>query len=318
MPKLKTYPNDNQITGNERIPLTDSNLSTKNVPIDTLGAYIQANLGLEGPPGPAGGAEIFTQAGVPASGLGDDGDIYIDTDTGNLYKKETGAWVLQASLVGPAGPEGPEGPVGPEGPAGAGTGDMLISVYDPTSVSGDAFDMDNMVEGATTKIMTNAERTKLAGIEAGATADQSGAEIEAALDAQLGTSWKLSGGSVDSVNGNIGVVVLDADDIDDSATTNKFATAAELSKLAGIEANAKDDQNAAQVPITDTAGHYTSGNVEGALDEIGDTFPLIGGDWTFVQVGLNLEFRYNGTTVLRLSSAGTLEAAGNIGAGISL
>jgi hypothetical protein len=38
---------------------------------------------------------------------------------------------------------------------------MLASTYDPTSVSGDAFDMDNMAEGTDTKILTAAERTKL-------------------------------------------------------------------------------------------------------------------------------------------------------------
>jgi hypothetical protein len=43
-------------------------------------------------------------------------------------------------------------------------------------------------------------------------------------------------GAVDSVNGFTGVVVLDADDIDDTATTNKFTTAAEITKLSGIEA----------------------------------------------------------------------------------
>ena len=43
----------------------------------------------------------------------------------------------------------------------SGTGDMLASVYDPTAVNADAFDMDNMVEGATNKILTAAERTKL-------------------------------------------------------------------------------------------------------------------------------------------------------------
>ena len=30
-------------------------------------------------------------------------------------------------------------------PAGDGTGDMLVSVYDPTGVSDDAFDLANMV-----------------------------------------------------------------------------------------------------------------------------------------------------------------------------
>lgn len=47
-----------------------------------------------------------------------------------------------------------------------------------------------------------------------------------------------AGALVASVNGQTGVVVLDADDIDDTATTNKFSTAAELSKLAGIETGA--------------------------------------------------------------------------------
>jgi len=44
---------------------------------------------------------------------------------------------------------------------------------------------------------------------------------------------------VDSVNGQTGVVVLDADDVSDSSTTNKYTTATEISKLAGIETGAE-------------------------------------------------------------------------------
>lgn len=43
------------------------------------------------------------------------------------------------------------------------------------------------------------------------------------------------------------VVVPDADDIDDSTTTNKFTTAAEISKLAGIESGATADQSDAEI-----------------------------------------------------------------------
>ena len=39
-------------------------------------------------------------------------------------------------------------------------GDMLAATYDPANVAGDAFDMDNMVEG-TAKILTAAERTTI-------------------------------------------------------------------------------------------------------------------------------------------------------------
>ena len=56
--------------------------------------------------------------------------------------------------------------------------------------------------------------------------------------------------TVDSVNTQTGAVVLDADDISDAATTNKFTTAGDISKLAGIEAGAD---------VTDTANVTAAG-----------------------------------------------------------
>ena len=47
--------------------------------------------------------------------------------------------------------------------ANAGGGDMMKTTYDPNNVSGDAFDMDNMIEGTTNKILT---ATDLANISA--------------------------------------------------------------------------------------------------------------------------------------------------------
>ncbi len=55
------------------------------------------------------------------------------------------------------------------------------------------------------------------------------------------------GGAVDSVNSQTGTVVLDADDISDSSTTNKYTTAADISKLAGIESGATADQSATEI-----------------------------------------------------------------------
>lgn len=43
-----------------------------------------------------------------------------------------------------------------------GAGDMLAATYDPTSVEGDTFAMDNMVEGADAKVLTAAERAAIA------------------------------------------------------------------------------------------------------------------------------------------------------------
>jgi len=50
---------------------------------------------------------------------------------------------------------------------GAGSGDMTKAVYDPTTIEGDAFDMDNMVEG-TALILSAAERTKIGNLDTAA------------------------------------------------------------------------------------------------------------------------------------------------------
>jgi len=50
-------------------------------------------------------------------------------------------------------------------------------------------------------------------------------------------------GAVDSVNSQTGVVVLDADDIDDTSTTNKFVTAADITKLGNLSGTNTGDQD---------------------------------------------------------------------------
>lgn len=80
-----------------------------------------------------------------------------------------------------------------------------------------------------------------------------------------GTNWVNDtggGGAVDSVNGFTGVVVLDPDDLDDTATTNKFTTAAEITKLAGIEALAD---------VTDAGNVGSAINSASTDDTIDDT-----------------------------------------------
>ncbi|HSD56072.1 MAG TPA: hypothetical protein VLA92_02880 [Candidatus Saccharimonadales bacterium] len=81
----------------------------------------------------------------------------------------------------------------------------------------------------------NADGT-LKSVPAGGTTGQ---VLTKASNANGDTQWtSVSGTSVTSVNGQTGVVTLDADDIDSTSTTNKFMTAGEKTKLAGIEAAA--------------------------------------------------------------------------------
>jgi hypothetical protein len=77
-------------------------------------------------------------------------------------------------------------------------------------------------------------------------AGETGAITASALRTAINVADGAEANAVDSVNSQTGVVVLDADDIDDTSTTHKFTTAAEASKLAGIEAGA-DVTDAANV-----------------------------------------------------------------------
>ena len=72
--------------------------------------------GPQGPAGPAGAAGAAGAAGyspvprvgsgVPASGLGSNGDIYLNSANGDFYTKAAGAWTTSANLKGPAGSGG--------------------------------------------------------------------------------------------------------------------------------------------------------------------------------------------------------------------
>lgn len=85
-------------------------------------------------------------------------------------------------------------------------------------------------------------------------------------------SWQpISGtGAVDSVNGQTGTVVIDADDINDASTTNKFATAEEL---ADIALNTADRHEAVSVTDSDeinftlTGQNITASLVASSIDE---------------------------------------------------
>jgi hypothetical protein len=120
----------------------------------------------------------------------------------------------------------------------------------------------NVVANTAKISFDSASSTKLSGIEAGAevntvdsvngatgavsldTADLTDVSATAPSDGQVlqynstNSNYEpvtlSSTAPVDSVNGQTGAVTLDADDISDSATTNKFTTAANLTKLGNI------------------------------------------------------------------------------------
>jgi len=78
--------------------------------------------------GPAGadGKTVLNGSGAPSSGLGANGDFYIDTTADAIYGPKTaGAWGSGTSLVGPPGSTGSTGAAGPGVPTGGSAGMIL-------------------------------------------------------------------------------------------------------------------------------------------------------------------------------------------------
>jgi hypothetical protein len=131
---------------------------------------------------------------------------------------------------------------------GAGTSNLALGTTSSTALAGNT----NTISGAQESAIAansaknsypSADATKLAGIEASADvtdATNVTAGLVAATSISSGDKTTIlnnigaSSGGVDSVNGEQGTVILDADDIDDSATTHKFTTADNITKLGHI------------------------------------------------------------------------------------
>lgn len=52
------------------------------------------------------GSFIYSGAGAPSAGLGDEADLYINLTNGDLYTKSSGSWAITGNIKGPAGENG--------------------------------------------------------------------------------------------------------------------------------------------------------------------------------------------------------------------
>lgn len=67
--------------------------------------------GDQGNPGADGkdGSRIRTGEGAPSNGIGSDGDLYVDTSTGDLYEMKESVWVKTGNIRGSDGKDGKDG-----------------------------------------------------------------------------------------------------------------------------------------------------------------------------------------------------------------
>ena len=118
----------------------------------------------------------------------------------------------------------------------SGGGDMFRATYDPNNKAADAFSMGSMVETTAAKVMTAAERTKLAGVATGATAN-TGTVTSIGIAVPVG----LSATSAITTSGTITISY---------AAGYQGYTTAEANKLADIPADADKTPTLAAVATT--------------------------------------------------------------------
>lgn len=111
--------------------------------------------------------------------------------------------------------------------------DMAKSVYDPTNINSSAFSMDNMIEGTNTKILTSAERTKLA---------------STALT--LLASQTPSANKVIMYSGSNAITFLDFKDEDDMVSNSATSLPSQQSVKAYVDNNIKGPRAYGAIPDT--------------------------------------------------------------------
>lgn len=155
-------------------------------------------------------------------------------------------------------------------PAGAGAGDMLAATYDPNTVAGDAFDMDSMVEGATTKILTDTERTAISNNTAKVTYDGA---------AQVATN-KTNADASKVVTDHISVTqAVDLDTIESNVTTNNAKVS--YTDSAAVAANTSKPDGSTITAEIGAAIDALVGGAPGALDTLNELAAAMADDASY-------------------------------------
>jgi len=197
-----TMNTDTDVSGNSWVLDEDSmssNDATKVPTQQSVKAYVDANSS-SGDATSIQGTDVNSSVGSPS-----DGDILV-------YRSAGSDFVLEAK------------------PA-AGTNPAAADITDATA------DGIALITSADANPFTDADESKLDGIAAGA-------EVN----------------TVDSVNAQTGVVVLDADDIDDTSTSHKFVTASDLSTLSNTSGTNTGDQDLSSYQLQPSEGAFQDGD----------------------------------------------------------
>ena len=171
-------------------------------------------------------------------------------------------------------------PTSPLTAIAAGSGDMLRSTYDPTNVNASAFDMENMIEGATKKILTSTERTKLNNLSGTNTGDQ---DLTPYLtSATAAATYQPIGAYLTTISGlNISQLTNDSGYITSAALSPYLTTSAAAATYQPIDAT-----------LTALAGLLTGAN----------KIPYSTGTDTFSQLDLDTDGTLNANSDIKIAT----------------
>jgi len=220
----------------------DGNLYNGSVGPDQLSPALTNNWK---PRGAWSGASVFYYAG---DGVFYDGVFYVcrvqhTSAASPLPDVDTTNWLEQFTLA-------------------TAVGNMLVSVYDPASKGVSVFDVDNHDDGTVNKVFTATEKTKLAAVEASATASPympAGAMMPYA-GASAPTGWLLCYGQAVSrtTYSDLFTAIADVYGVGDGSTTFN------LPDMRGRVGAGKDDMGGVAASRLTTAGSGVDGATLGA------------------------------------------------------
>jgi hypothetical protein len=98
---------------------------------------VQGEAGPQGEDGANGADGALWHTGIdspPSSEIGSNGDFYLNGDTGDVYQKGGGNWILINNIKGPQGDQGPDSPAASQDEAEAGT-EAELRAWSPLRVA---------------------------------------------------------------------------------------------------------------------------------------------------------------------------------------
>ena len=261
--------------------------------------------GSTGPQGPQGEKGDKGEQGERGE-KGDKGDPFTYADFTveqlALLKGEKG----DKGDTGPQGPQGetgPQGPIGPQGPAGAGSGDMLVNVYDPQGKAQDVFAYtddaryeanvytqgvrDNLTEYFNQQISSVRTTAQNAATTASKAVPKAGGSMTGALYLSEDPTSNYQAATKKYVDSKIAAIPSSDVQIG-THNTSSLAHADIRQAIATAESNANQytDQKIAAIPTPDVSGQIATHNTDTAAhSDIRNAIPVITAGTTDLTAG---------------------------------